>query len=148
MQYDLVWNFCEIEQQEQPLKLLKSMLALTRRYLLVIVQNRWNPGVVLHKIQHNLAGKDWDHGNIALMSIRPVVESLSHFGRILEIGYFDVPWFVLDIYESGALLRRLIPRSISGSALKLRKSRFEDLPSWCKKYLAHHSYVLFEKSAD
>jgi len=124
------------------------MLPLTRRYLLIIVQNRWNPDMVLHKIQHSLAGREWNHGNIALMSNWPVVESLSHFGRVLEIGYFDVPWFVLEIYESGAFLRELIPRSLSRSALELRRSRFEDLPSWCKKHLAHHSYVLFKKSAD
>jgi len=148
MRYDLVWNFCEIEKQKQPFKLLGSMLALTRQYLLIIVQNRWNPGVVLHKIQHSLTGRRWDHGNIALMSTRPIVEHLSHFGRVLEIGCFDVPWFVFDIYESGAFLKKLIPRSLSRSALELRRSWFEDLPSWCKKYLAHHNYVLFKKSAD
>jgi len=146
MQYDLVWNFCEIEQQIDPHSLIRRMLLLTRKYLLIIVQNRRNPGVYLHKIYHYLTGKEWDHGNIMSMSPTPVVKYLRSFGRIIQVGYFDVPWFILDIYESGAFLRKLVPHSLSGSMLRLKKSKFEEMPDSCKKYLAHHAYVLFEKS--
>lgn len=45
--YDLVWNFCEIEQQINPFKLMKEMLLLTQKYLIIILQNRRNPGVPL-----------------------------------------------------------------------------------------------------
>jgi hypothetical protein len=143
--YDLVWNFCEIEQQISLFKIIDEMLMLTGRYLLIILQNRRNPGVYLHKIYHTLTGRKWNHGNIMLMSTNPIVNLLSNYGRITRTGFFDIPWFVLDIYESGAFLRRLIPSRVAGSMLKIRKSRFEDLPQFCKKYFAHHSYVLFEK---
>ena len=79
------------------------------------------------------------------MSPDPVVQSLSKVGRVIRIGYFDVPWFVLDIYESGILLRRMIPNALEGSMLRLRKSRFEEMPLFYKKWLAHHAYILFEK---
>ena len=143
--YDLVWNFCEIEQQDSPFKTIDEMLSLTRRYLLIIVQNRRNPGVYLHKIYHNLTGRKWGHGNIQLMSPNLLVDFLSNYGRIIRTDYFDIPWFILDIYESGNLLRRLIPKSMEGSMLQMRRSRLEDLPISYKKYLAHHAYVLFEK---
>jgi len=143
--YDLVWNFCEIEQNAAPVEILGRMLLLTRGYLLIVLQNRRNPGVLLHWICHSLIGKRWDHGNPRWMSPDPVVQSLSKVGRVIRIGYFDVPWFVLDIYESGILLRRMIPNALEGSMLRLRKSRFEEMPISYKKWLAHHAYILFEK---
>lgn len=144
--YDLVWNFCEIEQQKDPSELINEMLSLTRRYLLIIIQNRRNPGIPLHWVYHVLVGKKWDHGRFSLMTPKPLIRILSKYGKIIRVGYFDVPWFILDIYESGVFLRRLIPKSFSGSMLGLKKSRFEELPSRYKQYLAHHTYILFDKS--
>jgi hypothetical protein len=143
---DLVWNFCEIEQQREPSELINEMLSLTKRYLLIITQNRRNPGIPLHWVYHVLVGKKWDHGRFSLMTPKPLIRILSRYGKIIRVGYFDVPWFILDIYESGVILRRLIPKSFSGSMLGLKKSRFEELPTRYKQYLAHHAYILFEKA--
>ena len=145
---DLVWNFCEIEQQREPSELINEMLSLTKRYLLIIIQNRRNPGIPLHWVYHVLVGKKWDHGRFSLMTPKPLIRILSRYGKIIRVGYFDVPWFILDIYESGVILRRLIPKSFSGSMLGLKKSRFEELPTRYKQYLAHHAYILFEKAND
>ena len=145
---DLVWNFCEIEQQREPSELINEMLSLTKRYLLIIIQNRKNPGIPLHWVYHVLVGKKWDHGRFSLMTPKPLIRILSRYGKIIRVGYFDVPWFILDIYESGVILRRLIPKSFSGSMLGLKKSRFEELPTRYKQYLAHHAYILFEKAND
>ena len=145
---DLVWNFCEIEQQREPSELINEMLSLTKRYLLIIIQNRRNPGIPLHWVYHVLVGKKWDHGRFSLMTPKPLIRILSKYGKIIRVGYFDVPWFILDIYESGVILRRLIPKSFSGSMLGLKKSRFEELPTRYKQYLAHHAYILFEKAND
>jgi hypothetical protein len=145
---DLVWNFCEIEQQREPSEVINEMLSLTKRYLLIIIQNRKNPGIPLHWVYHVLVGKKWDHGRFSLMTPKPLIRILSRYGKIIRVGYFDVPWFILDIYESGVILRRLIPKSFSGSMLGLKKSRFEELPTRYKQYLAHHAYILFEKAND
>jgi len=142
--YDLVWNFCEIEQREDITELVQEMLLRTRRYLFVVLQNRRNPGVGLHRIYHSLSGRRWDHGRIGLMSPTPLVRLLSGYGKIISVDYFDVPWFILDVYECGAYLRVIIPKFLR-SRQQLKKSRFEQMPYSLRRWLAHHAYVLFEK---
>jgi len=142
--YDLVWNFCEVEQREDITELVQEMLMLTRRYLFVVLQNRRNAGVCLHRIYHSLTAKRWDHGHIGLMSPTPLVRLLTSYGKIISVDYFDVPWFILDVYECGAYLRVIIPRFMR-SKQHLKKSRFEEMSCSCKRWLAHHAYVLFEK---
>ena len=144
--FDLVWNFCEIEQQKDPSELINEMLSLTKRYLLIIVQNRRNLGIPLHWVYHMLVGKKWDHGRFSLMTPKPIIRILSRFGKIIRVGYFDVPWFILDVYECGVILRKVMPKSFSESSFSLKKSRFEELSSRYKQYLAHHAYILFDKA--
>jgi hypothetical protein len=144
-EYDLVWNFCEIERTEDPRSLIKTMLNLTRRYLLIVSQNKRNVGIPLHKLYHMFKRRSWDHGIISMMSPKPVCNLLKPYGNIVEVNYFDVPWFVLDLYETGNFLRKLVPQSLSGELLSLKKGKFEDMPISVKSWLAHHGYVLFEK---
>ncbi|MGB9960254.1 MAG: hypothetical protein ACPLKQ_07030 [Candidatus Bathyarchaeales archaeon] len=144
-EYDLVWNFCEIECSYNPLNLIKEMLMLTRRYLLIITQNNRNFGVHLHRVYHFVKKQRWDHGFIAFMSPEPSLRLLRRYGDVLAIGYFDVPWFILDVYESGSFLRRMIPNPIQSVTLELRESKFEGLPNFIKSWLAHHVYIVFEK---
>ena len=143
--YDLVWNFCETEQREDPFALIDRMLLLTRKYLLIVLQNKRNFGVLLHKTYHKLTGRTWDHGNIGSMTPEPFVKFLARYGKIVEMEYFDAPWFILDIYECGSFLKRIIPSQILQSRAPMKKSLFENTPAFCKRWLAHHSYILFEK---
>jgi|YelNatPaOPRAMG01_1025707.scaffolds.fasta_scaffold117082_1 hypothetical protein len=143
--YDLVWNFCEIERASNPLNLINNMLLLARKYLLIISQNNRNVGVHLHRVYHVVKKRKWDHGFIALMSPEPVSRLLKHYGNIILVGYFDVPWFILDVYESGGFLRRIVPSFAKGAVLNLRRSKFEELPNFIKAWTAHHAFVLFEK---
>lgn len=147
-EYDLVWNFCEIECAQDPLRLINQMLNLTRRYVLIVSQNKRNIGVPLHRIYHVLKRREWDHGIMAMMSPKPVCKLLKPYGNIVEVNYFDVPWFVLDVYETGGFLRRMVPRTFAGEMLSLKKSMFEEMPTSVKSWLAHHGYVLFEKGRD
>jgi hypothetical protein len=146
--YDLVWNFCEVERTSNPLNLIKDMLLLTRKYLLIISQNNRNVGVHLHRVYHIVKKRKWDHGFIALMSPEPVLKLLKRYGNIILVGYFDVPWFILDVYESGYFLRRIVPSFARDIALNLRRSRFEELPNFIKAWAAHHTYILFEKGSE
>jgi hypothetical protein len=143
--YDLVWNFCEMERASNPLTLLHEMLMLTRKYLLIISQNNRNVGVHLHRVYHLVKKRKWDHGSIALMSPEPVLKLLKRYGNIILVGYFDVPWFILDVYESGGFLRRIVPSFARSAVLNLRRSKFEELPNFIKAWVAHHVFVLFEK---
>lgn len=141
---DLVWSFCEFEKSEDPAKLVKDMVMLSRKYVFIVTQNNRNVGVPLHRIYHIFRGKKWNHGSITFMSPKPALKLLKKYGKIVETGYFDVPWFVFDVYECGRLLKKVVPASFTSSK-DLRESRFEGLPNIIKSWLAHHNYVLCQK---
>jgi len=142
--YDLVWNFCEFEKTENSAELIKNMWMLSRKYVFIVTQNNRNVGVLLHRIYHIFRGKKWDHGSVTLMSIKPALKFLKKHERIIKIGYFDIPWFVLDVYECGDLLKKFVP-SFLVSSKNLRESKLEWVPNFIKSWLAHHSYLLCEK---
>ena len=143
--YDFVWNFCEFERSSDSMQMIREMLGLSKRYMFIVVQNKRNIGVPLHWIYHLFTGRKWDHGRMRQMSLAAVKSAFEHENvRILEHGFFDVPWFILDVYESGKPLRWMAPRSYV-EASRMKESLFEGLPNWLKGWLAHHAYVLFEK---
>jgi hypothetical protein len=140
--YELVWNFCEMERADDPLKLLAEMVKLTAKYILLIGQNVFNAGVLLHRAYHVLRGSVWDHGVTGRMRLGYAMELVSTQGlAILEHGYFDAPIFVLDLYELGSLLRRSFVGHSHGDLL-LKESLFENLPRAFKPAFSHHWYLL------
>jgi hypothetical protein len=144
--FDLVWCFCELEQHDNPSYLIKRMLDKSNRFVLIVTQNKRNIGVPLHYIYHELSGRKWDHGCIKNMTIAVVERSLSKRNiSVVQRGAFDVPWFVLDMYEAGSLLIRFIPGKLL-NANKIKPSLFENMPFSIKKWLSHHVYVLIQKN--
>ena len=143
---DLVWNFCEFEQSQNPEFLLKEMAELSHKYIFIITGNRRNLGVILHRIFHLLTLKKWDHGQILKMDYKKVKKEVKKNKnlKILEKGAFDIPWFILDVYECGRFLRKFVPKTQS-EKITIKPSCFENLPFFLKKYLAHHFYLLVEK---
>ena len=144
--YDLVWNFCELEKTDNPSQLLTKMLNLSRSYVFIITQNNRNIGVHLHRLYHLLGGRPWDHGRVSHMSLATIEEVVRHSERkckVVRRGYFDAPWFILDIYEAGTFLRKLVPESAIGTN-DMRQSRFESYPDRTKSWLAHHCYALIK----
>jgi hypothetical protein len=145
VKYDLVWNFCEFEKSDNPEKLVKDMLSLSSSYIFIVTQNNKNLGVHLHLLYHFLNRKKWDHGAIKLMSCSVVMKPLIKFGvEILSYGWFDVPWFILDVYEMGQIIKRVTFSNFVDTS-DLRESRFEGLPNGIKSWLSHHFYVLAKK---
>lgn len=146
--FDLVWNFCEIERSSNTLKFIEEMLNLTDKYLLIVVQNRGNIGVQLHRLYHKLMGTSWDHGKLKYMSSHEIWRLLTKFPvKVLDAGVFDVPWFIFDFYESGAPLRRLVPKRFRPKNYNVIRESFleRSLPMSLKYVLAHHHYLLAEK---
>ena len=142
---DLVWNFCEFEQSQKPEFLLKEMAELSGKYLLIVTGNRRNLGVALHRLFHFFAYKKWDHGRFFKMDYKKVKKEAKKTGnlKIIKKGAFDIPWFILDVYECGCFLKKLVPGKKENITLK--PSFFEKMPFFLKKYLAHHFYLLLEK---
>jgi len=143
--YDLVWDFCEFEKSDNPAKLVKDMLSLSCGYILIVTQNNRNLGVHLHLLYHFLIRKKWDHGTIKLMSHGVVMKTLTKFGaKILNCGWFDAPWFILDVYEMGRIIKQVAFSKFVDTS-ELRESLFEKLPNGIKSWLSHHFYVLAKK---
>jgi hypothetical protein len=142
---DLVWTFCELEKWKSPSVLLLKMERLSSGYIFVVSQNLFNPGVFFHRLWHSVGGLQWDHGFIDYMRISYLAEvaKAMHF-RVLETGYFDVPWFILDLYETGRYLRGLVPASLIEKG-GLSSSMLESIPSCFKRVFAHHGYALLAK---
>lgn len=145
IKHDLVWNFCEFERSDNPEKLIKHMLSLSNGNIFIVTQNNRNLGVRLHLLYHFLNGKKWDHGSVKSMSDSVVMKTLTKLSvEILDYGWFDVPWFILDVYEMGQIIKRVTFSKFVDNT-ELRESRFEGLPNGIKLWLSHHFYVLAKK---
>jgi ubiquinone/menaquinone biosynthesis C-methylase UbiE len=143
---DLVWNFCEFEQDTNSFGFAKKMADSTDKYALIVIQNYLNPGVLIHRLFHFLVEKKWDHGQLSKMSGWSAVQIFTKTGNwmLREWGAFDVPWFILDVYETGRYLRKL--PLMKNKTSKISESQFENWPLWSKFFLAHHHYLLMEKT--
>jgi hypothetical protein len=79
------------------------------------------------------------------MSYNAVRAEIRRLGfTVIERGAFDAPWFVLDVYESGKFLRKLL-HDAGTNERNLKNSSFENWPLWIRSWLAHHHYLLFSK---
>lgn len=143
----LVWNFCQFEHAQDSARFIDEISSKTDKYVMIIIQNNRNIGIVLHWIYHKIIGREWDHGKIGKMSPNKLREAIAEKALVMrEDGFHDVPWFVIDVYESGNFLRKLVPSSLLRKE-EIRPSRLENLPRLVKSFLAHHYHVLVEKEA-
>ncbi len=140
---DLLWNFCEFENQNDVGTFFRSLEDFNPKYVLIVTQNWRNPGTLLHYLYHKIFGKVWNHGNLTKMTIKPIEEysRISKKYEILEEGLFDAPWFILDVYEVGRYLKKLVPKS-KQSTEQTKTSLFERSPNFIKKWASHHNYIL------
>lgn len=143
---DLVWNFCAFEQAKDSHRFAGEMADLTDKYALVITQNYLNLGVLIHWLWHLVSRKKWDHGQLKRMSGLSVKRTFGETGvwEVREFGAFDIPWFILDVYETGKYIRNL--PFLKSKIKKIRESRFENWPKGLKFFLAHHHYLFLEKT--
>lgn len=90
--FDLVWSFCAFEHARDPDKLARAMVRAARGHVLVFVQNSWMPGVHMHRLQHALDRRSWDHGAISSMRAEAVAARLRAAGaEIVALGGCDLP---------------------------------------------------------
>lgn len=145
-EFDLVWNFCEIENATNPYKLISEVIKLTAKNILLIGQNIFNLGVPLHRIFHSFLGPAWDHGDPKRMRLTYAIELTHSQGlAIVEHGYFDAPIFVLDLYECGSVLRKRFTNNSQYGDMLLKESPFEKMPRPFKPLFSHHWYLLCQQ---
>jgi hypothetical protein len=143
---DLLWNFCEFENEASTIEFFTHIDAFNPQYILIVTQNLRNPGVFIHFAYHKMFAKKWDHGQFVKMSTKSI-EKFSKCTKkyeVIEKGLFDAPWFILDVYETGKYLKKLIPET-SQSAKHTSKSVFERSSTSFKKWASHHNYILLKR---
>jgi hypothetical protein len=90
--YDLVWNFMALAQHARPEALLREMVRLSRRYVLSIAVNRFNPGFFSHRTVHRIFDVPWTHGDVRFMSPFFVRRYLAQRGlQVVRAGVVDTP---------------------------------------------------------
>ncbi len=175
-QFDLVWNFNVINRHANPKSLLFEMCELSSRYVLIFVPNARNYSFFLHRWQHRVSNRPWDHGDPALLTGKPYISWFKEFGfRPKESGFVDCPWWP-DIVDPGEFIRDFFPflkgvasqaspknryrweadalpyyDPIAYSKIHNRMARlafFEKSPyHWLKGRFAHHIGILAERDA-
>lgn len=143
--YDLVWCFCEFENDKDSEKFIQDMINKSNCYVLIITQNYKNLGVPIHALWHILLRRRWNHGMIHKFSSAYVKKFIKN-DNILEIGAFDCPWFYFDIYETLFDIKSLLGKGIEGSEKEfyVEESIFERLPTYIKTSICHHNHLIFK----
>ncbi len=90
--HDLVWNFMALAQHDSKEALLAEMVRLSRKYVLCIAVNRFNPGFFSHRTVHKIFGVPWTHGDVAFMNPFHVRGFFARHGlRVVQSGVVDTP---------------------------------------------------------
>jgi SAM-dependent methyltransferase len=159
--FDLVWNFCIAEHFSDPVALVKEMKRISKKYVLIMNQNRYNIGTYPHVLYHRFMKQEWDHGDLKWMSFSGLNKMINKNGlKVVEKGVIDVPiwpdtwdtpvrgFFKKGMSSVGKKWDWSFDKSLdeengmikfSSIVEKLPIGRFLKLP------LAHHLYVLAEK---
>lgn len=90
--WDVVWNFMSLAQQPKPDAMLAEMMRLSKRYVLFVAVNRFNPGFLSHRTVHKINKVPWNHGDVKYMSTFWTSRHFREQGlRIVERGVVDCP---------------------------------------------------------
>jgi len=174
-QFDLVWNFCMFERFDPPDTVVAEMARVSQGYVLIMNQNYRNWGTPVHKLYHNLANLEWDHGYLPLMSLEAIEACMRRVGlEVVERGTIDSPpWMDTWDMPMRGFLKSWLGRlgvhwewrsrpsnadtnggstpparpasSASSKALDLFEWVERNLPEWFARSQTHHYYALGRK---
>jgi len=90
--FDLVWDFMFLAQYPHKEALLAEMARLSRRYVLFIAVNRFNPGFFSHRAVHRWFDVPWNHGDVGFMNPFQVRRWFESQGlSVIRTGAVDTP---------------------------------------------------------
>lgn len=91
-QFDLAWNFVTWTELDDPALYLEELKRISKRYVLLITCNNFQPGYPWHRLIHRLFGFPWTHGKVAYNHITKVRRLFKEAGiRVFEYGAIDTP---------------------------------------------------------
>ena len=90
--FDLVWNFCVFEHFDDPKRVIREMLRITKKYIFIEIQNVFNPGYPIHRLHHFVRREPWDHGSPSKMKLSRITNIIKELNATtVETGATDMP---------------------------------------------------------
>ncbi len=169
--FDLAWNFVTWTELEKPDRYLQEMKRISRKYILLVTCNNFQPGYPWHRFLHYWYGFHWNHGQIKYNHITTVRKLFKQSGiTVTESGAVDTPGWPDPSGPRDVRLHRRYGsrdprlRSIPDWEVPIIEYvKSNTYPGWMKKLgkwdmlfrkgvfklpLSHLFYVLGEKSDD
>ncbi|MBF0186637.1 MAG: hypothetical protein HQL50_01795 [Magnetococcales bacterium] len=161
--HDLVWNFMTLAQSRHKEALIREMVRLSRRHVMIIAVNRFNPGFFVHRLVHRFSGVPWTHGDVPFMNPFHTARFLREQGlTVRTVGVVDTPPYPdslgfrdmklhkmnIDLNAANWDSRTLDWMERGTYPLKLHLLYLAErlpLPLIIKMFYAHLFYVLAEK---
>jgi hypothetical protein len=90
--FDLAWNFVTWTELEHPGAYLLEMKRISKRHVLLVTCNNFQPGYPWHRFLHTINGFPWTHGQVQYNHIMKVRKMFHESGlRVIEYGAIDTP---------------------------------------------------------
>lgn len=91
-QFDLAWNFVTWTELENPSYYLLEMKRISKKYILLVTCNNFQPGYPWHRLIHKVFGFPWTHGQVKYNHITKVKKLFKDTGiNVIEYGAIDTP---------------------------------------------------------
>ncbi|MGD9162026.1 MAG: methyltransferase domain-containing protein [Desulfobacteraceae bacterium] len=91
-QFDIAWNFVTWTELENPERFLEEMKRISKKYVLLVTCNNFQPGYPWHRFLHILYGFPWTHGQAKYNHITRVKRVFKKAGlKVTEFGAIDTP---------------------------------------------------------
>ena len=91
-EFDLAWNFVTWTELPDAPRYLQEMQRISRKYVLLVTCNNFQPGYPWHRFLHWWYGYPWNHGEVKYNHITTVKKMIKAAGMdIAEYGTIDAP---------------------------------------------------------
>jgi len=91
-QFDLAWNFVTWTELPEAPRYLQEMKRISKKYVLLVTCNNFQPGYPWHRFLHRWYGFPWNHGKVKYNHITTVKKMIKIAGMdIAEYGTIDAP---------------------------------------------------------
>ena len=90
--FDLSWNFVTWTELDNPPAYLLEMKRISKKYVLLVTCNNFQPGYPWHRLIHKIYNFSWNHGQVKYNHITKVKNMIKEAGMaIKEYGAIDTP---------------------------------------------------------
>ena len=91
-QFDMTWNFVTWTELLDPPRYIQEMKRISKRYVMLVTCNNFQPGYPWHRFLHLIFGFPWTHGQVEYNHITRVKKLFRQSGmKIVEYGAIDTP---------------------------------------------------------